>query len=365
VILRKDAPASLSKRYESTFFRMTNVPVQERYQYWTDLTNLEPDSTYIVEDVVVLIGNKKLLTSQQLPLKFRTGPGLNSTEEVSFVTGGDVEWSDAGISLSKQAAQEKILFAIVGGDIAYENAIPSCFMRYDEWFYNWNKYMVTPDGYSIPILTAIGNHEAGGWRKNHDFVPFYFNYFPHELGLQNVKPSRRRAYHQHIFAQHTAVTVLDSYVVTPIVGEQEDWLQKTLEGISKNRTNRFALYHASAYPAHVNDIEDITSQLRNHYSPLFEKYDVKAVLENHYHCYVDSYPIRNNQIDEKTGVKYLGQGSWGVPPTKHIDKNWWIKEADTVQHIYHIRCKESKCEIMSLVFDLASQNTIIRSKFHL
>jgi hypothetical protein len=43
---------------------------------------------------------------------------------------------------------------------AYDNGIAACYRRWDEWFHYWEELMVTPGGYSIPILAAIGNHEV-------------------------------------------------------------------------------------------------------------------------------------------------------------------------------------------------------------
>lgn len=350
-------------RYNATFFRMKQIPVQERYQYWADLTNLTPDTTYRVQDVIVKVGDKLVNSIIEQSVKFRTGPDSHSNKSIAFVSGGDMEWGKAGISLSKYAAsQDDILFAAIGGDIAYENAIPSCFMRYDEWFFNWNSIMTTKSGHSIPILTTIGNHEAGGWRKTRSYVPFYFHYFPHQIGIQDVDPAHRSAYHKHIFAGHTSLIILDSYVVTPIIGEQKKWLIDTLQNSTQN--NRLALYHASAFPAHLSEIRDITSELQNHYVPLFEEYNLKAVYEHHYHCLANTHPIRNGKIDP-TGVRYLGQGSWGVSPRQSIDTRWWSDDHASVEHVLYTRCSAKQCDVQTFAFDHHLGETVIRSTIHM
>jgi phosphodiesterase/alkaline phosphatase D-like protein len=133
---------------------MEHNPEEERYQCWAELTNLTPDTTYFVTSQVEV--GSQVITGQTL--KFRTGPALNSNQEITYVNGGDFAWTQAGTSLCKKAAELEPLFAIIGGDIAYENGDPTCYRRYDSWFKNWMEIMKTPSNYSIPILTAAGKH---------------------------------------------------------------------------------------------------------------------------------------------------------------------------------------------------------------
>lgn len=132
---------------------MDENPEEERYHCWADLINLTPNSTYYVTPEVEISGE----TVKGKTLKFRTAPSITSDASIKYINGGDMAWNTAGEMLSKKVAEQEPLFAVIGGDIAYENGDPNCYRRYDMWFKKWMNTMVTPTNYSIPILTAIGN----------------------------------------------------------------------------------------------------------------------------------------------------------------------------------------------------------------
>jgi len=341
----------------ATVYRMSHIPFTQRYQGWADLVNLKPNTVYTAE-VKVVVKGKQLKSKQRTVLKFKTAPSASSNENVTFVSGGDMEWTRAGIALSEAAARTNPLFAIVGGDIGYENGMAACFMRMDEWFYNWNKYMITPNNMSIPILTAMGNHEAGGFKQPRSNVAFYFHYFPHQIGLQKLDPQKRSPYHEHIFGKHTFISVLDSYVVTPIPGEQTKWLNASLSTeLLEQHSNRFAVYHASAYPVINKVLHDITVNIRQLWVPLFEKHNFKAVFENHYHALLETHPIRNNTVDP-TGVRYLGSGAWGLSPRSGLYEDaWYAENTASLAHLYVATCGALSCQVQNVAYDTTSRET--------
>src|SRR5699024_11201494 len=87
-------------------------------------------------------------------------------------------------TMHQHAASYEPYFAMVGGDLAYANNMPGCYLRWDQWLYNWGKYMVTPSGFLLPMISAIGNHESGGVEivKNY----FYTYYFPQSVATEFV-----------------------------------------------------------------------------------------------------------------------------------------------------------------------------------
>jgi hypothetical protein len=363
-VLLSQEGSTYSVKIQATGFLMEKIPFQQRYQYWADLTNLTPSTVYTAE-VVVIVNGVQLQSAQRKILKFRTGPSLTSNEAVTFASGGDMEWSSAGIALTQAISNSNPLFAIVGGDIAYENGMPSCFMRMDDWFYNWDKYMTTANNFTVPILSAIGNHEAGGFRQPRSNVGFYFNYFPQQIGLQNISAQNRLPYHEHVFANHMFIVVLDSYVVTPIPGVQTDWLMNTVTNeLTSQRANRFAVYHASAYPVIGYNLEDITLNIRNIWAPIFEQNNFKAVFENHYHALQETYPIRNNSRSD-TGVIYLGSGAWGLSPRVGLVNSWWVNKAASLCNVYISTCSTTGCDVTTVVYNDASRNTSIFNTLHL
>lgn len=73
----------------------------------------------------------------------------------------------------------------------------------NRWFADWKTYMTTPTNYSIPILTCIGNHEAGGFKMPRWRIGSYLRYFPHKIDLFDVSPQLRPLNHTHIFGCHS------------------------------------------------------------------------------------------------------------------------------------------------------------------
>lgn len=58
--------------------------------------------------------------------------------------------NDSAVSaLSATGAAQEPHFALVGGDLAYENAQATCYRRVDTWLGNWMKTMLTPTGYVL------------------------------------------------------------------------------------------------------------------------------------------------------------------------------------------------------------------------
>jgi hypothetical protein len=360
VIFAEEGEENNAVTVQATLFRMNKIPLQQRYQYWADLTNLKPSTTYIIQDIVVTVSGKKLQRKSHYVIKFRTGPSTTSDDPFNFVSGGDIEWSESGVALVKEAALESPLFAFLGGDIAYENSFPSCYARLDDFFYLWNKHMVTPDNYSIPILSAIGNHEAGGFRMKRSDVHFYYQYFPHAIGLQNIAPIDRLVYHEHVFGKHTYMVILDSYVVTPIPGTQTEWLNQTLQSqLQPDNVNRIAAYHAAAYPVIDYELKEITQNIRKYFIPVLEQHNFKVVLEHHYHAFSESHPIKDGKVDEENGIRFLGAGCLGVPPRSTLVKNtsWWVKTVGSHAHYYSTTCTTLGCHATGIIYNPKTKQT--------
>ena len=57
--------------------------------------------------------------------------------------------------LLQQAAKLSPAFGAVGGDIAYANDALTNYQRWDAWLDLWETNMLTPAGYTIPMVLAI------------------------------------------------------------------------------------------------------------------------------------------------------------------------------------------------------------------
>ena len=88
----------------------------------------------------------------------------------SFVSGGDCGVNAHAVANNIQAARQDPMFAVIGGDLGYDNGrsveISLAFLR------NYSQHMVGRDGRLIPMVACIGNHEVdGGYGKPRDEGP--------------------------------------------------------------------------------------------------------------------------------------------------------------------------------------------------
>ena len=98
----------------------------------------------------------------------------------------------------------------------------------------------------------------------------------------------------------------------PMNGEQSEWIEKTLSE-SKAKI-KMAQYHGPLYTACKQNSP--FDQLAMDYGfkywvPLFDKYNMTIIFENHTHAFKRSKKIKYGKVDDE-GTIYLGEGSWGV-----------------------------------------------------
>jgi hypothetical protein len=301
---------------DGSTLQVPGLPV-ERTIHTITLRGLLPDTTYYFTAGSVQDG----FTEER---SFRTVP--SGDEPIRFITGGDMDSTPRTQALLKQAAKKDPLFVVVGGDIAYANADVQNYKAWDRWFSNWEKFMVAPDGRTIPVVAAIGNHETN---KSESPDPklratFYFEYFGRQSEL---------TYYERTFGANIALLVLDSGHIAPHDGAQKEWLRQTLEK-NKDVRYRFAVYHVPLYPSH-REFEGERSQLgRTHWLPLFDEYKLTAAFENHDHTLKRTHLLRDGKI-ALDGTLYIGDGSFGADP-REIEGGlrWYEATASGTSHFW-------------------------------
>ena len=274
-------------------------PMSDFKVFRAELTELTPGTEYSFK-----------IGKQSPVYKFRTMPA-KATDAISFVSGGDVGINPAAIANNIQAARQDPMFAVVGGDLGYDNGrsieVSLAFLR------NYSRTMIGRDGRLIPMIACIGNHEVdGGYGKNRDKGTFFYPLFE---GLYTES-----GYATLDFGNYLSLVLLDTGHTTPIAGEQTDWLEKTLRHRAEH-PNVFVVNHVPAYPSYRNpkaapvkdpkDSKPGTGELqRKHWTPLFDKHRVPVVLEHHDHTFKRTKPLIDGMANDN-GVLYLGDGSWG------------------------------------------------------
>jgi len=257
-----------------------------------ELTGLKPGTEY-----------QFTLNAPAVDYRFRTMPA-KATDTIQFVSGGDCGANPQAIATNQLAARQDPRFALIGGDLAYDNGkSPATFTQFLK---NYHEHMVDPEGRLIPMLACIGNHEVnGGYKRKRVDAPQFLSVFD---GLFS-----ERTFGVLDIGDYMSLVLLDTDHIAPIDGEQTDWLQKSLAE-RQERPHLIVANHVPAYPSHrATDslLKTGTGALqRKHWCPLFERYGVDVVLEHHDHTFKRTHPLINGQKD-RYGIVYLGDGSWG------------------------------------------------------
>src|SRR5262249_14426549 len=169
--------------------------------------------------------------------RFRTMPA-KATNAIHFLSGCNCGVKAHAVASKIQAAPPGPMFAVVGGDLGYDNgrsaAVSLAFLR------NYSKHMVGRDGRLIPLVACIGNHEVdGGYYRSRAKAPFFYalfdGLFP-ETGFATLD-----------FGDYLSLGLLDTGHTTAIAGEQTDWLDKTLRP-RKPHPNPPVSTHFPPYP---------------------------------------------------------------------------------------------------------------------
>lgn len=268
--------------------------------------------------------------------KFKTLPKSLSSP-LCFVVGGDV-FHDSVEALEEtniQAAKTSPAFALQGGDLAYSSKKVKSWVT---WMEVWTRTMITPDGCLIPIIPALGNHDAEGhYGDDPGRAPVFTALF---------RAPDLSAYYTFDVSDYLALTVLDSGHTNAIDGIQVDWLKDVLKKRAHYK-HKFALYHLPAYPSVRRYDSKRAPIIRKHWVPLFDKYGLHVAFEHHDHCYKRSVPLRGG-VEDPTGVLYLGDGAWGVTkprtPKKKAEETWYLSKTASKRHFILVTLKhDSQC----------------------
>ena len=142
------------------------------------------------------------------------------------------------------------------------------------------------------MVPAIGNHENQG---GHPTLYLDLMRVP-ENGPPKIEPGRAYWYRY----SNAVFIVLDTNI--PPEG-QKKWLEETLKA-NKDVPWKFAVYH---HPAYSSAPSRDNKAIREHWTPLFDKYHVDLALQGHDHAYLRTYPMKGGKrVDKpKDGTVYI------------------------------------------------------------
>lgn len=299
-----------------------------RYVQHAELTGLTPGGTYYFQ-----VGDKKNGFSE--PKKFRTI--VDTDEPVRFVTGGDMAATAMTIDLINVAASQEPTFVAIGGDIAYANGNPRLINKWDEWFTAWVENSTTPDGYTVPLVLAIGNHETFGmFDQSPDRCPYYFGFF-------KQAPT---SYFTRTFGPNFAMIMLDtSHAVHH--KDQVEWLEQQFIA-HQDVPHTFALYHVPLYPTVRLETGEYETRGRTHWLPLFDKYTLDTAFENHDHSLKRTKLLRGG-VEDPDGTLYLGDGCFGVEPRDLVNHpRPYTAHAQSAGHVWVVDVTKDKVTYVAL-----------------
>ncbi len=260
--------------------------------------------------------------------RFRTMP-LKQTDSFSFITGGDCATNEHCVANNRVAARQDPMFAVVGGDLGYDNGRSAAtsvkFIR------NYATTMIDSEGRLIPMIAILGNHEvSGSYSQPRANAPFFWAFFD---GLY-----KDATYATLDFGDYLSLVLLDTQHVSPIAGAQTEFLQKSLAA-RVGRDHLLVVNHVPAYPSYreagMDDPDEggTGAGNRKHWVPLFERYQVDAVLEHHDHTFKRTHFLKDGS-PHPGGILYLGDGSWGqLRPAKTPEERPYLAVSRSDYHL--------------------------------
>lgn len=301
---------------------LTRIPIEgldylgERHVHSVLLPYLHPSTRYFFR---LYQGSKPATPIHS----FHTLPAPTTplTTPLRLVIGGDSGSNQAAYRTAELVRRLQPDLVVIGGDVAYDNAMPNCYESWDRFLEMVEENLVRENGDLVPIALGIGNHDIGlNSFSQRSLVPnaagpLFFSLFPQHF-LQSslsVPPISSRLSYFHLLAGPCLLLLLDSGYIVPYSSPQSDWLNATLSQYSDIKY-KFAVYHQPIYGSSQRpdyDVMPIVQGLK-HWVPLFDKYSLTVAFENHIHSMKRTKPMRGSKVDE-LGTVYVGDGQWGTP----------------------------------------------------
>jgi hypothetical protein len=267
------------------FGEAAGVPgAPKRFVHAVHLTDLAPGTTYYF-----IVGDATTGFSEER--SFRTIPA--DGRPIRLAIGGDVSNYAPAWKMAKRIAAEAPDAVMIGGDIAYANG--GNYLLWDKWLRRWDQRMIAPDGRTIPVILAVGNHELGG-------RPYW----------QRLFDQGGQSYFVRTFGPDVACVILDTGNIVPHGGKQTRWLRETLE-VHADYPVKLAMYHHPLYPAYEPFTLRASAAGRRYWLPLFDGFRLTAGFEHHDHVYKRTELLRGGRVADG-GSLYIGGGAWGMPP---------------------------------------------------
>ena len=217
--------------------------------------------------------------------EFATAP--NSGAPFSFVVYGDSRSNaNAHARVVERIRQEVPDFLLGTGDIVNEGASSS---DWDELF-----EIEGPLLKEAALFPSLGNHDRQGRGRTASNYRKFFS-------LPENSPDPERYY---AFTYGSArFVILDSNTYSFALTDQTAWIEEQLQAARLDNAIEH-IFVSMHHPPYSVSLHGGQSELREAWTPLFEKYQVDAVFSGHDHVYSRA---------KKNGVNYFVSGGGGAP----------------------------------------------------
>lgn len=219
--------------------------------------------------------------------EFATAPEIGADVPITFTVFGDTRYgTDAHRRVIERMSQEVPDFVLGTGDMVDEGH------RQDQWqqFFEVENRMMRDNVY----FPALGNHDRQGRGRTADTYRSYFS-VPENGG-------ETERYYAFTYAT-SRFLVLDSNEYSFALTDQTAWIERELIAARQDPSIRhiFVVMH---HPPFSISLHGGNRDLRERWTPLFEKYNVTAVFSGHDHVY---------ERAENDGIRYFVTGGGGAP----------------------------------------------------
>jgi hypothetical protein len=196
--------------------------------------------------------------------------------------------------------------------------------RWDAWLSYYEEEMITPEGFAIPVIIGIGNHEViGGYNGTPEKAPFFFGFFAQD----------KNTYFARNLGANLALFVLDTGHIAAHDGAQASWLDQALTAHA-DVPYTAAIYHIPLYPSHRAFDGERSVLGRQNWGPLFDKHGLTVAFENHDHTHKRTPLLKANAISPE-GTLYIGDGCWGRDGRPITEGGrWYLERASSIPHFW-------------------------------
>ena len=117
------------------------------------ISGLKPNTKYLTK----VFYNNRFWTNAIF--KTLPAPGDKKTP-IRMINAGDFGYNPIAVNMSKIVSQLKPDVFFIGGDLSYDDNMPSCAYTWDQFFTMYGT-ITTQLGYLMPMVAGVGNHDVG------------------------------------------------------------------------------------------------------------------------------------------------------------------------------------------------------------